>query len=123
MLQEIEYKKIIAPQDTTDEVLGEIKLAFNIRQVMFISKIIMNHLNYFEPYQSKSVRHEDNLTRAFLVVLRHSISSLMLFYDQAIKSCITTRSKKGKTFSLPFFSELDYKNLTYHTQKSEVSDI
>ncbi|MFA6978040.1 MAG: hypothetical protein WC209_01855 [Ignavibacteriaceae bacterium] len=57
------------------------------------------------------------------MVLRHSISSLMLFYDQAIKSCIATQSKKGKTFSLPFFCELDYKNLTYHTQKSDVSDI
>lgn len=83
----------------------------------------MNHLNYFEPYHSKNVGHEDNLTRAFLVVLRHSISALMLFYDQAIKSCISIRLKKGKTFSLPFFSELDYKNLTYHTQKSDVSEI
>lgn len=83
----------------------------------------MDHLNYFEPYQSKNAKHEDNLTRAFLVVLRHSLSSLMLFYDQAIKSCISIRVKKGKTFSLPFFSELDYKNLVYHTQKSDVSDI
>lgn len=83
----------------------------------------MNHLNYFEPYQSKNARHEDNLTRAFLVVLRHSISALMLFYDQAVKSCLAIRAQKQKSFSLPFFSELDYKNLSYHTQKSDISEI
>ncbi len=31
---------------------------------------VMNHLNYFEPYKSKGPHHEDQLTRAFLVVLR-----------------------------------------------------
>lgn len=31
----------------------------------------MNHLNYFAPYLSKPEYHEDQLTRAFLVVLRY----------------------------------------------------
>ena len=30
----------------------------------------MNHLNYFEPYKGKEPYHEDQLTRAFLVILR-----------------------------------------------------
>jgi hypothetical protein len=30
----------------------------------------VNHLNYFEPYESKKPEHEDQLTRAFLVVMR-----------------------------------------------------
>jgi hypothetical protein len=30
----------------------------------------MNHLNYFVPYENRSPNHEDQLTRAFLVVLR-----------------------------------------------------
>jgi len=31
----------------------------------------MDRLNYFAPYQSKAEHHEDNLTRAFMVVLRY----------------------------------------------------
>jgi len=31
----------------------------------------MDRLNYFAPYESKLASHEDQLTRAFLVVLRY----------------------------------------------------
>jgi len=30
-----------------------------------------DHLNYFEPYSRKEAHHEDQLTRAFIVILRH----------------------------------------------------
>ena len=30
-----------------------------------------DHLNYFEPYQRREAHHEDQLTRAFLIILRH----------------------------------------------------
>ena len=31
----------------------------------------MNHLNYFNPYQRKKAHYEDQLTRAFMVVLKY----------------------------------------------------
>jgi hypothetical protein len=57
------------------------------------------------------------------VVLRHSISSLLLFYDLVVKSCISVRSQKGESFSLPFITDLDYDNMSYHTQKSDINDL
>ena len=40
----------------------------------------MNHLNYFFPYESKQEYHEDQLTRAFMVVLKHSPIVANLFF-------------------------------------------
>ena len=48
----------------------------------------MSHMNYFEPFQSKSIKHEDQLTRAFLVVLRYSPSAILMFYDRVQQSII-----------------------------------
>ncbi len=83
----------------------------------------MDHLNYFHPYSSKDAKHEDNLTRAYLVVLKHSNTALMLFYDLAIKNCIELRSKKKFDFHLPFYSELSFSKVEFYTQKSEAADI
>lgn len=41
----------------------------------------MDRLNYFNPYQSKEAYHEDQLTRAFLVVLKYSFHAMASFYD------------------------------------------
>ena len=44
----------------------------------------MNRLNYFNPYQSRPDDHEDQLTRAFLVLMRYSFAVLSGFYDQCL---------------------------------------
>jgi len=41
----------------------------------------MNRLNYFNPYQSKSGYHEDQLTRAYLVLLKHSSHAFFTFIE------------------------------------------
>jgi hypothetical protein len=41
----------------------------------------MERLNYFNPYVSKSDNHEDQLTRAYLVLMRHSFHVFSIFLD------------------------------------------
>jgi len=41
----------------------------------------MNRLNYFNPYDSKSGSHEDQLTRAYLVLLKHSSHTFFAFVE------------------------------------------
>ena len=41
----------------------------------------MDRLNYFNPYQSKGDSHEDQLTRAYLVVLKHSSHVFFTFFE------------------------------------------
>lgn len=41
----------------------------------------MNRLNYFNPYQSKDGSHEDQLTRAYLVLLKHSSHAFFTFME------------------------------------------
>ena len=41
----------------------------------------MNRLNYFNPYQSKTGEHEDQLTRAYLVLLKHSGHAFFTFVE------------------------------------------
>jgi hypothetical protein len=43
----------------------------------------MNRLNYFNPYDSKSGSHEDQLTRAYLVLLKHSSHAFFTFIEYA----------------------------------------
>ncbi len=46
----------------------------------------MDHLNYFEPYERKEAHHEDQLTRAFIIILRHvplAHSAWLLLVDRA----------------------------------------
>jgi hypothetical protein len=44
-------------------------------------EVVMDRLNYFEPYQSKPSNHEDQLTRAFLVLCRYVPMVQALFID------------------------------------------
>lgn len=46
----------------------------------------MSHINYFRPYESKKPHHEDQLTRAYLVLLRYSYHALVAFYDYCRES-------------------------------------
>src|ERR1039457_341314 len=41
----------------------------------------MNRLNYFNPYESKAGEHEDQLTRAYLVLLKHSGHAFFSFVE------------------------------------------
>jgi hypothetical protein len=41
----------------------------------------MERLNYFNPYTSKSDSHEDQLTRAYLVLMKHSFHVFSVFFD------------------------------------------
>jgi hypothetical protein len=41
----------------------------------------MNRLNYFNPYDSKVGSHEDQLTRAYLVLLKHSSHAFFTFIE------------------------------------------
>jgi len=77
----------------------------------------MNHLNYFEPFQSKKAGEEDQLTRAFLVVLRHSRSSLVLFYDLVREKCRQTATEYGIAVDLPAPSSLEWNECQLATQK------
>ena len=46
-----------------------------------IKNPFMNRLNYFNPYQSKTGEHEDQLTRAYLVLLKHSGHAFFTFVE------------------------------------------
>ncbi len=54
----------------------------------------MNRLNYFNPYDSKAGSHEDQLTRAYLVLLKHSSHALFTFIDYARSNQKTSGDEK-----------------------------
>ena len=49
----------------------------------------MNRLNYFNPYQSKESHHEYQLTRAYLVLLKHSSHAFFTFIEYVRSKHIT----------------------------------
>jgi hypothetical protein len=72
----------------------------------------MNRLNYFNNYQSKSEYHEDQLTRSYLVLLRHSFHCFSLFFDYVRKKHILT------DFESPLaLTDLITSGWTFATQK------
>lgn len=81
----------------------------------------MSHLNYFEPFQSKTKKHEDQLTRAFLVVLRYSPSAILMFYDRVQQSIINNAKKKKVDFDS--ISSIDISDIYIETQKSKIENI
>ena len=72
----------------------------------------MSRLNYFEPFQSKPGWYEDQLTRAYLVVLRYSPASLLMFYE------LISKSVSG----LPSISEIKLDDLRFATQKTDINN-
>ena len=75
----------------------------------------MSHLNYFEPYQSKPKTHEDQLTRAFLVVLRYSPVALRMFINY-VRKAITSAAGKKRVKEIPAFSRLDLNDVIFQDQ-------
>src|ERR1035438_2100940 len=53
----------------------------------------MDRLNYFNPYQSKEGYHEDNLTRAYLVLLKHSSHAFFTFIEYCRSKHITANNE------------------------------
>ena len=72
----------------------------------------MSRLNYFEPFQSKSQGHEDQLTRAYLVILRYSPAALLMFYELISKDFDT----------LPSMSEIQLDDIQFDTQKANIEN-
>ncbi len=82
----------------------------------------MSHINYFEPYESKSAYHEDQLTRAFMVVLRYVPSALLIFYDSVVNTINKRASEKNKRVELPSISQIDLSNLNFETQTQNIDE-
>jgi hypothetical protein len=72
----------------------------------------MNRLNYFNPYDSKSGAHEDQLSRAFLVLLKHSGHAFFTF----IEYCRSKHKTSGKEQPISIIDFLD-QGWEFETQK------
>jgi hypothetical protein len=59
--------------------------------------ITMNRLNYFNPYDSKAGSYEDQLTRAYLVLLKHSCHAFFTFVEFARSEHKTTGKERPFT--------------------------
>lgn len=86
----------------------------------------MDHINYFEPYTSKEPNHEDQLTRAFLVVLRCVPSALMMFYDYVRKEAHSKAKKDGVPESseemVPPISKVGLGDIQFKTQTGDLTE-
>lgn len=81
----------------------------------------MSHLNYFTPYQSKSERHEDQLTRAYLVVLKYSPAAFMQFYSYCVEAVKKLAQEQQLTISLTGVHELPLQDMNIETQVSSIT--
>lgn len=83
----------------------------------------MGHLNYFEPFSHKGARHEDQLTRAYLTVLRYSPITLLATYDLVRNSIARTAAKEGVTVEMPTIADLDLSHLSIETQRGSLPQV
>ena len=77
----------------------------------------MERLNYFAPYQSKSPHEEDQLTRAFLVVLRYIPLVRANFIDILRQLSI----EAGNENRIPDFLALEQSDRSIKTQTKETA--
>jgi len=77
----------------------------------------MERLNYFHPYVSKRPHHEDQLTRAYLVLLKYSFSVLTSFYDYCSKEYNENPENKTEQKRLPYLNDLIQMDWHFETQK------
>jgi hypothetical protein len=77
---------------------------------------MLERLNYFHPFQSKSPWHEDQLTRAFLVVVRLVPLALFVFLDLVRDK----QEAQGAANKLPSMTELLTSDFKLYTQTSSV---
>ena len=71
--------------------------------------IKMERLNYFNPYQSKNSSHEDQLTRAYLVLLKYSFHSFSTFL-----SYVNSKNENEQKFEFIEFIETGW---SFETQR------
>ena len=76
----------------------------------------MERVNYFHPFQSKCPWHEDQLTGAFLVVVRMVPLALATFLDLIREKQDTL----GAIKKVPSLTDLLTNDFKIHTQKSSV---
>jgi hypothetical protein len=76
----------------------------------------VDRLNYFNPYQSKGAWHEDQLTRAFLVVVKMVPLALSVFLDLVRD----TQEKLKSEMRIPSMTDLLTNDLAVYTQKTEL---
>jgi hypothetical protein len=77
----------------------------------------MDRLNYFRPFQSKAPWHEDQLTRAFLVVLRLVPLAQAAFIDLVREN----QESSGVERRIPSLSALETPTVTMQTQVGQIS--
>lgn len=80
----------------------------------------MKHLNYFEPYSEGD--KENNLTRAFLVVLRHSPAALLLFYDLVLQSFKNNHNSNKSETGPPSTSGIELGDVKLGTQVGDLEE-
>ena len=76
----------------------------------------MERLNYFSPYQSKGAWHEDQLTRAFLVVVRMVPLALASLLDLIREQ----QAIRGSESRIPTSSEILTGEIEIQTQKNSI---
>lgn len=78
----------------------------------------MSHLNCFEPYQSRPNHHEDQLTRAFLVVLKYSPTAMLRFYSYCVGDTLMRAGQEHLDIELPHLHQVPLQDIEMHTQRS-----
>lgn len=75
----------------------------------------MNNLNYFTPFTKNSNRHEDHLTRAFLLLLKMSPNSFNYFYNYF--------QFKANSKETPPLHQLEITDLDFQTQTGSLPEV
>lgn len=77
----------------------------------------MNHLNYFHPYNSKEADHEDQLTRAYLVILKYSPQAMAAFYSYCLAKYQENKCDAPE-LQLPYYHQLQTAEIHIETQRT-----
>jgi len=83
----------------------------------------MDRLNYFLPYESKTEYHEDNLTRAFLLVLKYSPNAMLHFFDYMITELRERCVKEDVAIKIENLNDLNFRDIDISTQVRNLRDI
>lgn len=82
----------------------------------------MSRLNYFLPYESKPSHYEDNLTRAFLVVLRFCSAAQIQFYQLVLDQVKEKTRGNADNTELPSTLDLPWNEVWLDTQATDLRD-
>jgi len=68
----------------------------------------MQRLNYFNPNQSKPGYHENQLTRAYLVLMKHSFHAFAIFFDYVRSQHVVSAEREERSIQFIHFLEQDW---------------